>query len=70
MEKAGLKGVTPHKFRRTGATVINADGGIDLAAELLGHTDPRITARHYIVHDDRVNPATAVLLEARFGGTT
>ncbi|UOR02392.1 site-specific integrase [Leucobacter allii] len=68
-DKAGLKGVTPHKFRRTGATAINEDGGIDLAAELLGHTDPRITAQHYIVRDHRVNPMTATMLVSRFGGT-
>lgn len=68
MEKAGLNGVTPHRFRRTGATAINKAGGIDLAAELLGHTDSRITAQHYIVRDDLVNPATARMLEERFGG--
>ncbi len=69
MDKAGLNGVTPHRFRRTGATVINKAGGIDLAAELLGHTDSRITAQHYIVRDDLVNPATALMLEERYGGT-
>ncbi|WP_241488008.1 tyrosine-type recombinase/integrase [Leucobacter japonicus] len=68
MENAGVEGVTPHRFRRTGATTINKVGGIDLAAELLGHTDPRITAQHYIVRDDLVDPATASILEARFGG--
>ena len=69
MDKAGLNGVTPHRFRRTGATAINKAGGIDLAAELLGHTDSRITAQHYIVRDDLVNPATARMLEERYGGT-
>ncbi|MCB1273092.1 MAG: tyrosine-type recombinase/integrase [Leucobacter sp.] len=69
MDKAGLNGVTPHRFRRTGATAINRAGGIDLAAELLGHTDSRITAQHYIVRDDLVNPATARMLEERYGGT-
>lgn len=69
MEKAGLTGVTPHRFRRTGATAINNAGGIDLAAELLGHTDPRITVQHYIVRDDLVNPATARMLEERYGGS-
>ncbi|MFV0432934.1 MAG: tyrosine-type recombinase/integrase [Leucobacter sp.] len=66
-DKAGLNGVTPHRFRRTGATAINKAGGIDLAAELLGHTDSRITAQHYIVRDDLVNPATARMLEERYG---
>lgn len=68
MDKIGLKGVTPHRFRRTGATAINDIAGIDLAAELLGHTDPRITAQHYVVRDDLVNPATAQMLEDRYGG--
>lgn len=68
MDKIGLKGVTHHRFRRTGATAINGIAGSDLAAELLGHTDPRITAQHYIVRDDLVNPATAQMLEDRYGG--
>ena len=68
MDKAGLEGVTPHRFRRTGATTIYYAGGIDLAAGLLGHTDPRITQQHYIVRDDLVDPATASMLEQRFGG--
>lgn len=67
MDKAGVQGVTPHRFRRTGATTIYQAGGIDLAAGLLGHTDPRITQQHYIVRDDLVDPATASMLELRFG---
>ncbi|WP_017882800.1 site-specific integrase [Leucobacter sp. wl10] len=67
MDKAGLKKVTPHRFRRTGATAIYEAGGIDLAAGLLGHTDSRITEQHYIVRDDLVDPATASMLENRFG---
>lgn len=60
---AGITGVTPHMFRRTVATVINAQAGVDLAAELLGHTDPKITIQHYIRRSEMVNPATAELLE-------
>ncbi|MCO4263756.1 tyrosine-type recombinase/integrase [Pseudarthrobacter sp. MDT3-26] len=56
------KGVTPHTFRRAVATAINEQAGVDLAAELLGHTDPKITLQHYI----RVNPTTASLLERAF----
>lgn len=67
MDQAGLEGVTPHRFRRTGATTIYEAGGLDLAAGLLGHTDPRITQQHYIVRDDLVDPATAAMLEQRFG---
>lgn len=68
MDKAGLEGVTPHRFRRTGATTIYHAGGLDFAAGLLGHTDPRITQQHYIARNDLVDPATASMLEQRFGG--
>jgi integrase len=68
MDQAGLEGVTPHRFRRTGATTIYEAGGLDLAAGLLGHTDPRITQQHYIMRDDLVNPVTARMLEERYGG--
>lgn len=63
---AGISGVTPHTFRRTAATAINAHAGIELAAELLGHTDPRITLRHYIRRSEMVNPLTAALLDRSF----
>lgn len=45
---AGIEGVTPHMFRRTVATVINDNASVNLAAELLGHTDPKVTLQHYI----------------------
>lgn len=67
MSLAGIEGVTPHTFRRTVATAIHQQAGVDLAAELLGHTDTRITLQHYIKRNDMVNPTTAVLLEGVFG---
>ncbi|MDR0284376.1 MAG: site-specific integrase [Propionibacteriaceae bacterium] len=60
---SGIEGVTPHMFRRTVATTINQAADIDLAAELLGHVDPRITIQHYIQRNQMVNPATAAILE-------
>ncbi|MDQ4490778.1 site-specific integrase [Sinomonas sp. ASV486] len=66
MDLAGITGVTPHMFRRTVATAINAVAGVDLAAELLGHTDPKITIQHYIRRNEMVNPATAEMLERAF----
>jgi integrase len=60
---AGITGVTPHMFRRTVATVVNEQAGVELAAELLGHTDPKITIQHYIRRNEMVNPATAELLD-------
>jgi integrase len=58
-----IKGVTPHSFRRTVATVIDRPGGAELAAELLGHTSSDITRQHYIGPDETVNPVTAEILE-------
>lgn len=63
MKFAGITGVTPHMFRRTVATVIYEQAGVDLAAELLGHTNTKITIQHYIRRNKMVNPATAELLD-------
>lgn len=66
MDLAGITGITPHMFRRTVATAIHEQAGVDLAAELLGHTDPKITMQHYIRRNDVVNPATADMLDRTF----
>lgn len=63
---AGLGGITPHTFRRTVATAINDEASTELAAELLGHTDTRITIQHYIRRNEMVDPATARILERAF----
>ncbi len=66
LELAGIGGVTPHLFRRTVATAVNDNASVELAAELLGHTDTKITVQHYIQRRELVNPATAELLERAF----
>lgn len=66
MDLAGITGVTPHMFRRTVATAINEQAGVELAAELLGHTDPKTTIQHYIRRSEMVNPVTAGMLERVF----
>ncbi|SDM94730.1 Site-specific recombinase XerD [Cryobacterium flavum] len=66
LEGAGINGVTPHMFRRTVATAVNTNASIELAAELLGHTDTRVTVQHYIQRSELVNPATAALLDRAF----
>jgi integrase len=66
LEGAGIKGVTPHMFRRTVATAVNTNASVELAAELLGHTDTRVTVMHYIQRSELVNPATAALLDRAF----
>lgn len=55
--KAGITGVHPHMFRRTVATVINDQASVNLAAESLGHTDPKVTVEHYSRRNEHVNPA-------------
>lgn len=67
MNLAEIEGVTPHKFRRTVATTINESAGVELASQLLGHTDPAITIKHYIRRSETVDPTTASLLEKVFG---
>jgi integrase len=66
LDLAGITRITPHMFRRTVATAINEQGGFELAAELLGHTDPKITIQHYIRCSEMVNPVTAEMLEWAF----
>jgi integrase len=61
--KAGIEPITPHMLRRTVATEVKKSASIDLAAELLGHTDKKITIEHYIRPDGMVDPATADILE-------
>ncbi len=63
---AGIEGITPHMFRRTVATVVNEQASLNLASELLGHTDPKVTIEHYIRRNEHVNPLTAELLDAVF----
>ncbi len=60
---ADISGVTPHTFRRTLATVVNEHAGVVLAAELLGHTDPKVPIQHYIRRNEMVRPLTADLLD-------
>ncbi len=66
LDLAGIEGVTPHMFRRTAATAINDRASVELAAALLGHTDPRTTLRHYIRRNEMVDPVTATLLDKAF----
>lgn len=63
---ADIQGVSPHLFRRTVATAIHANGTIDLAAALLGHTDARITLQHYIRRNEMVDPTSVDILERVF----
>lgn len=50
--------------------MINEQASVNLAAELLGHTDPKVTIEHYIRRDEHVNPLTAELLDSAFSPAT
>jgi len=56
-------------FHRTVATVVNDQASVNLATELLGHTDPKVTFEHYIRRNEHVNPLTAELLDSAFAPT-
>ena len=63
MELAGIEGVTPHSFRRSAATIICREAGVQLSAELLGHSDPSTTINYYVQREEKVNAITADILE-------
>jgi integrase len=66
LKMAGIEGVTPHKFRRTVATAVSETANVELAAELLGHVDSRITVQHYIRRSEMVSSDTASILQRAF----
>ncbi|MGE3272956.1 MAG: tyrosine-type recombinase/integrase [Chloroflexota bacterium] len=62
LDLAGLEWATPHTLRRTVATDIDAAGlPIALAANVLGHADPSMTARVYLGRKGSTAAAAAVL---------
>lgn len=58
---------TTHLFRRTAATIVERYGGITLASRFLGHSDESITRANYVVTDEKVDIATAAILEKYLG---
>jgi integrase len=65
LEEAGLAGmqISPHAFRRTAATLLAHELGIQAAADQLGHTSTSTTKQHYAEPDRRVNPLPAQVLQ-------
>ena len=47
--------VSPKTFRKTVATLLADEGGVEVAADQLGHTSPEITRKHYW-HKQRSGP--------------
>ncbi|WP_166787144.1 site-specific integrase [Cryobacterium sp. TMT2-23] len=62
---AGLEGleITPHSFRRTGATLLANELGIQAAADMLGHTSTSTTKAHYAEPDRTVKSGPADVLQ-------
>jgi integrase len=65
LRNAGLEGmdITPHSFRRTGATLLANELGMQAAADRLGHTSTSTTKAHYAEPDRRVKLAPAEMLQ-------
>ncbi|MGR0221580.1 tyrosine-type recombinase/integrase [Agromyces sp. ZXT2-6] len=55
--------ITPHAFRRTGATLLANEVGIQTAADVLGHTSTSTTKEHYAEPDRSVNSVAAEVLQ-------
>lgn len=62
--------LTPYSLRKTVASVVNEGGGAELAAKVLGHTDSRITKKHYIHELKEVDPEAAQILDRAFSRLT
>ena len=62
LDDAGCTWATPHTFRRTVATMLDEAGlPLALAANVLGHADPSMTARVYLGRKGDLSAAAAVL---------
>ncbi|MET4637243.1 tyrosine-type recombinase/integrase [Mycetocola sp. 2940] len=65
LKMAGLEGmeITPHAFRRTGATLLANELGLQAAADILGHTSTSTTKAHYAEPDRTVKREPATVLQ-------
>jgi len=65
LRAAGLEGlnISPHSFRRTGATLLANELGMQAAADVLGHTSTSTTKAHYAEPDRTVKPGPAEVMQ-------
>lgn len=65
LKDAGLEGaeISPHAFRRTGATLLAKELDMQTAADVLGHTSTATTKKHYAEPDTSVRPQSADVLQ-------
>lgn len=61
------KRVIPHLFRRTLATMIASEHGVDRAKEQLGHASVQTTERHYVTPPPLVGLSTVEMIDRAFG---
>lgn len=62
-DDTGFGWVTPHTFRKTVATIIDAEDSTKTAAAQLGHASEDVTTTHYI-QKPHLAPDSSNLLEA------
>ncbi|SEO05195.1 tyrosine-type recombinase/integrase [Cryobacterium luteum] len=65
LRNTGLEGlnITPHSFRRTGATLLANELGMQAAADMLGHTSTSTTKAHYAEPDRTVKSEPAEVMQ-------
>lgn len=63
-----LRGEGPDSLGVSVATVINEQASLNLASELLGHTDSKVTVEHHIQRNEHVNPLTKLRQTGRWRG--
>ncbi|WP_104126651.1 site-specific integrase [Cryobacterium sp. Y57] len=65
LRNAGLEGmdITPHSFRRTRATLLANELGMQAAADMLGHTSTSTTKAHYAEPDRTVKSEPATVMQ-------
>lgn len=64
---SGFEWVTPHTFRKTVATLIDAESGAHDAAAQLGHSRANVTLNHYVQRATIAPDASDVLAKLRPG---
>ncbi len=47
-EMEGVGGISPHVFRKSVATLIDAEATLEAAAAVLGHSGTAVTSKHYV----------------------
>lgn len=55
--------ITPHSFRRMGATLLANELGMQAAADMLGHTSTSTTKAHYAEPDRTVTSEPTQVLQ-------